>query len=194
MPQIKSVCVYCGSSDKVRDEYKTFASNLGHMLGENNIDLVYGGGHVGLMGITADGVLEAGGEVTGIIPHFLDRMEVGHEGLTKLIRTETMHERKQKMAELSDGFVILPGGLGTLDELFEILTWRQLGLHDKPIIIVNIGGYWDKLVELIDHMTSEHFMRPENLKLFNVITSLDQVIPAMEKQTSGRVSLQDKWL
>ena len=140
MANIQSVCVYCGSASDGPESHRNAAAQLGAALAENNIRLVFGGGHVGLMGIAADAALAAGGEVIGVIPDFLRDRELGHEGCDDLIVTPSMHSRKQKMAELSDGFAILPGGLGTLDEAFEIITWKQLNLHDKPIVIADIDG------------------------------------------------------
>jgi len=142
MAQVRSLCVYCGSSGRGREVHKVAAMRLGKTLARAGVRLVFGGGQVGLMGITAQAALSEGGKVTGIIPKFLDEIEVGLKGCTELIITPDMHTRKQKMAEMADGFVVLPGGLGTLDETFEILTWKQLGLHDKPIVLVDIEGYW----------------------------------------------------
>jgi uncharacterized protein (TIGR00730 family) len=136
MEHIRSLCVYCGSSDRGPAAHRDAARALGQELAQQGVGLVYGGGRVGVMGAIADAVLEGGGTVTGIIPDFLMRHEVGHEGVTQLEVVTTMHERKARMAELSDGFVVLPGGLGTLEELFEIVTWKQLGLHTKPIVVV----------------------------------------------------------
>lgn len=182
--KVKSVCVYCGSKHGLRDSYKVAAEQLGKRLAEAGIRLVYGGGAVGLMGVVADSVLQHGGNVTGIIPHFLDQAEIAKDNLTTLVRTETMHDRKAKMAELSDGFVVLPGGLGTLDETFEILTWRQLQLHSKPIVLVNTDGYWDHFVHLIEHQVREGFVSETNLALFRVVDSVDEVIPALLSEIS----------
>lgn len=190
---ISSACVYCGSSGKVRESYRKAAADMGGELARNGIRLVYGGGKVGLMGICADAALSAGGEVTGIIPYFLDEMEVGHGAVTELIRTDNMHDRKRRMADLSDAFIVLPGGLGTLDETFEILTWRQLGLHDKPVVIVNIEGYWNSLISLIRHQVEENFARPANLDLFSVVDSVDAVLPALRSMPKSRRQLDGKW-
>ena len=145
MKDVFSVCVYCGSSSRVSDTYKDAAHQLGTLLGENGHQLVYGGGRVGLMGIVADATLAAGGSVVGIIPEHIQVLEVEHTGLTELLVVDSMHTRKRMMVDRSDAFVVLPGGLGTLDETFEILTWKQLRLHDKPIVVANIDGYWDAL-------------------------------------------------
>ncbi|MBT5108813.1 MAG: TIGR00730 family Rossman fold protein [Rhodospirillaceae bacterium] len=189
MPTPKSVCVYCGSSDRGRDSHQTAAQDLGGTLAKRGIRLVYGGGHVGLMGITADAALQHNGEVIGIIPQFLKDMEVGHGGCTELIVTETMHERKRRMVELSDAFVILPGGLGTLDETFEILTWRQLRLHDKPVIFVNIDEFWSPLLDLIDSQIAENYVRAEHRRLYDVVDCVADVLPAIERSPTAAVPL-----
>lgn len=179
MTNIASVCVYCGSSSKVREIYKESARELGAQLAREKINLVYGGGQVGIMGIIADAVLAGGGTVTGIIPDFLQRSEVGKTDLTELLVVPSMHIRKQEMAERSDGFVVLPGGFGTLEELFEILTWRQLGLHDKPIVIANIGRYWSPLTNMIDHIVAEGFAAERNLGLMTVVDRVEDILPAL---------------
>ncbi len=161
MATISSLCVYCGSKMPTDASHKDAARALGQQLGESGITLVYGGGNVGLMGITADATLTAGGQVTGIIPGHLHDIEVSHEDLTELIVVDSMHTRKQKMFELADAFAILPGGLGTLDETFEMLTWKQLKLHDKPIILVDHKGYWQPFLKLVDHMIEQGFVEPE---------------------------------
>ncbi|NMM44207.1 TIGR00730 family Rossman fold protein [Rhodospirillaceae bacterium KN72] len=177
--RVGSVCVYCGSRHGARPAFTTAARRLGNMLAEAEIRLVYGGGAVGLMGEVAQAVLDKGGRVTGIIPHFLDQAEVGKANLTELIRTDNMHDRKARMAELSDGFVVLPGGLGTLDETFEILTWKQLQLHDKPIVLLNIEGYWDHFVHLVEHQVREGFVQERYLKFFRVVDNVEEVIPTL---------------
>ncbi len=156
---MKRVCVFCGSSPGTRPVYAEAARSMGRLLAERGIGLVYGGGRVGLMGEVADAVLAAGGEVTGVIPRGLMEREVGHRGLTTLHVTGTMHERKALMVDLSDGFVALPGGYGTLDELCEALTWSQLGIHARPCGILNVGGYFDALLALFDHAVREGFVR-----------------------------------
>lgn len=193
MTKPNSVCVYCGASSKVRESYKQAAVELGKRFANQDTKLVYGGGDVGLMGIVATSVMNNGGEVTGIIPKFLDKMEVGHEGLTELILTENMHERKNLMAEKSDAFVVLPGGLGTLEEFFEVATWKQLGLHDKPIVIFNVDGYWNSLVELIEHQISENFAKPANRDLFSVATSVEEVIQQLEDAPKATKDIASKW-
>lgn len=161
----RSICVYCGSSDKGPASHRALARDLGRQMVSRGIDLVYGGGRVGVMGAIADAVLEAGGEVTGVIPDFLIRREHGHRDVTRLEVVASMHERKARMAELSDAFIVLPGGLGTLEELFEIVTWRQLGLHDKPIVVIDPDGHWDRLRGLIDDLVAAGYARPENAAL-----------------------------
>lgn len=181
MKRLNSLCVYCGSSSQVDPRYRDAAIRLGELLAENRITLVYGGGRVGLMGLMADACLQAGGAVIGVIPDFLRRAEVGHGAVTELVVVDNMHERKRTMFERSDGFVILPGGLGTLDETFEILTWKQLRLHDKPIVAVDIAGYWQPLAALIDHVIGAGFARPEMRQLLTVVDRIDQVLPALER-------------
>ncbi len=155
---MKSIVVFCGSSDGYHESYREAAYTIGAMLAEQNIRVVYGGAKIGLMGAVAEGALAAGGKVIGVIPRFLETMEVAHDGLTELITVETMHERKLKMHELSDGIITLPGGWGTMEELFEMLTWGQLGLHSKPIGLLNVNGYYDALKALSDNMVTEGFL------------------------------------
>jgi len=192
--QVRSLCVYCGSSGRGRDSHHDAARRLGRLMAEAGVRLVYGGGRIGMMGLVADAVLEAGGEVVGIIPRFLDQVEVGHSGVSHMIVTDNMHERKEKMAELSDAFVILPGGLGTLDETFEILTWKQLQLHDKPVVIADIDGYWQPLVALVDRLIDENYARPEHRELFRIVASVDEVLPALEEMPEFRTEIEAKWM
>jgi len=159
---MKAVCVYCGSSIGTRTVYAQQAAALGTRLANEGLALVYGGGNVGLMGIVADAALAAGGEVTGVIPEQLVGWEVAHEGLTRLEIVATMHERKARMFDLSDAFVALPGGFGTLDEMFEMLTWRQLGLGDKPCAFLDVDGYFAPLMAMLDRMLQEGFLRAEH--------------------------------
>ena len=162
---MKSICVYCGSSAGVSPRYAEQARAMGGALAERGITLVYGGGKVGLMGAIADEVLRRGGQVTGVIPQALLDKEVGHRGLTQLHVVKNMHERKAMMAELSDGFIAMPGGIGTLEELFEVFTWSQLRFHDKPIGILNTDGYYDALLGFVAHMVEQGFLRAEQAKL-----------------------------
>jgi len=165
MNKLKSVCVYCGSNFNGDVTLRSAIKKLAETLVEQQIRLVYGGGSVGVMGVLANDVLELGGFVTGVIPQFLMDKEVGHKGVTEMIVTENMHQRKQKMADLSDGFVILPGGFGTLEEFFEVLTWLQLGLHHKPIGVLNVNGFYDPLFAQMDMMVNSKFLKPANRDL-----------------------------
>lgn len=159
------ITVFCGSSSGNKEIYREQAAETGRFLALQGIDIVFGGGKVGLMGVLADAALEAGGKVTGIIPGFLKTKEVAHEQLTELIVVDTMHQRKALMQELSDGFIALPGGYGTLEELFEMLTWGQLGLHPKPVGILNLGGFFDHLLSSLDHMVEEGFVHKINRRM-----------------------------
>ena len=174
-----SICVYCGSSADVAQSYKDAAVHLGREAGERGIEIIYGGGRVGLMGLVADSAIAAGGKVTGIIPSHILELEVAHQTLTELIVVENMHQRKMMMFERSEAFVILPGGLGTLDEAFEILTWKQLGLHRKPIIVANIDGYWDGLLALVRHGVDEGFIRPQHARLFTEVGDVAGILSAL---------------
>ncbi len=177
---MKNICVYCGSCPGKRPEYIEAACNLAEQLVKNDIGLVYGGASIGVMGAVADAVLNAGGRVTGIIPEALAEKEVLHTGVTELKIVDSMHERKALMAELSDGFIALPGGLGTLEELFEILTWAQLGLHQKPCVLLNINGYYDGLAAFIDHAIEEQFVKEKHRDLLIIANRPDQAIKRME--------------
>ena len=157
---MKRVCVFCGSSAGIRPEYGFAAQALTTELVRRGLGLVYGGGNVGLMGLLADSMLAAGGEVIGVIPQSLLEREVGHRGVTELRVVDTMHQRKALMNDLSDAFIALPGGFGTLEEFFEILTWSQLGIHAKPCGLLNVSGYYDDLMAMLDHAVTEHFLRP----------------------------------
>lgn len=181
---IRSACVYCASANDVDPAYKAAARRAGEALARSGIEVVYGGGRVGLMGIVADAALAAGGRVTGIIPEHIRALEVDHRGLTELIVTPSMHVRKQAMVDRSDAFVILPGGIGTLDELFEIITWKQLALHDKPVVVVNVGGFWDPLLALLTHLERTGFMKKPNMPgtggaLFTVIDDVERLVPLL---------------
>ncbi|NQV82795.1 MAG: TIGR00730 family Rossman fold protein [Rhodospirillales bacterium] len=194
MEHIRSLCVYCGSSDRGPAAHKDAARAFGLELAQRGIRLVFGGGRVGVMGTLADAVLEGGGSVTGIIPDFLMRHEVGHQGVTQLEIVATMHERKARMAELSDGFVVLPGGLGTLEELFEIVTWKQLGLHTKPIVVVNSAGYWDNLRTVIDGIVAAGYARRENADLAAFVNSVEDVFPLLARLPGGELTVDSKRL
>ena len=162
---MKSICVFCGSNVGTNPQHRDVAIDLGTRIAEHGMRLVYGGGNVGLMGIVADAALDAGGEVLGIIPESLLRKEVGHRRLTELVVTSTMHERKARMADAADGFIALPGGFGTFDELCEILTWAQLGIHRKPIGLLDSGGFYRQLLAFFDFVSAEGFLKPEHRAL-----------------------------
>ncbi|QJE02982.1 TIGR00730 family Rossman fold protein [Massilia forsythiae] len=162
---MKSIAVYCGAATGADPRHADAARALARALVDHNISLVYGGGKVGLMGVIADEVLRLGGEATGVIPRALVEREVGHTGLTRLFVVKDMHERKAMMSDLADGFIAMPGGMGTLEELFEMVTWAQLGIHAKPIGLYNVNGFWDRLVALVEHMVQEGFVRPAHAAL-----------------------------
>ena len=189
--QMKSICVFCGSSPGSRTEYHTSARALGEALATSQIKLVYGGGRVGIMGILADAVLAAGGSVTGVIPDHLWEREIGHTSLTELHIVHSMHERKSMMAELADAFIALPGGIGTLEEFFEIWTWGQLGLHKKPFGVLNVAGYYTPLVQLIDHMVSERFL-PEKHRALVLID--DDPARLLARLAVHRPETSAKWI
>lgn len=186
MTAIVSLCVFCGS--KVGDDpaFETAARRLGNVLAERGVRLVYGGGGIGLMGVLADAVLAAGGAVSGVIPEFLVAYEVGHAGLDQLMVTPSMHERKRRMFEMADGFVVLPGGLGTLDEAFEIITWKQLRLHAKPIVILDVGGYWRSFEALIANAVEHDFAHASVADLFTVVGSVEAVFTALNDAPEPR--------
>ena len=177
---ISSICVYCGSSNNVPENYKTVARTLSTSLAQRGMRIIYGGGHVGLMGIVADAALAAGAKVIGIIPEHIKAQEVQHTGLTELHVVPDMHTRKRMMVERADAFVILPGGLGTLDETFEIITWKKLKLHNKPIILFNQDGYWDPLLALIDKTVSDGFSQPPDRLLFKVVTTIPELFTILD--------------
>lgn len=175
MPNIlRSLCVYCGSSAGHDPAFADAARSLGQLMAGQGLALVYGGGHVGLMGIIADAVLEAGGEVTGVIPRALMDSEVGHDRLTRLLVVKDMHERKALMAEHSDGFIAMPGGIGTLEELFEVMTWLQLGYHAKPVGLLNVKGFYDPLLDFLDRQAEAGFLRQEHRAL--LMTETDPAV------------------
>jgi uncharacterized protein (TIGR00730 family) len=188
---IARVLVFCGSSPGARPEYAAAADELGRLLAERGLGVVYGGAHVGLMGALADGALAAGGEVIGVIPRQLVRHEIAHPGLTDLREVTTMHERKALMAELSDAVIALPGGTGTLDELFELFTWSQLGLHRMPIGLLDVAGYWQPLLAMLDHMVAERLLRAEHRDTLLVQTEAGALLDALE---AYRHTATDKWL
>jgi uncharacterized protein (TIGR00730 family) len=169
MQRVTRLCVYCGSAPGLDRRYRAAARELGEALAKAGIELVFGGGRIGLMGVVADAVLRAGGRVVGIIPDRLRAAELAHPGVSELVIAGSMHERKRLMAERADAFAVLPGGIGTLDEAFEILTWRQLGLHDKPIFLVDVAGYWQPLRDLLDHLAAQGFTAPLVPRLLEIV-------------------------
>src|ERR1017187_7415843 len=185
------ICVFCGSSSGSRPEYRTAAEEMGRELARRNIGLVYGGGKVGLMGVLADSVLRAGGEAVGVIPEHIMSREIGHKGLTKLHVVHSMHERKALMADLSDAFVAMPGGFGTLEEFCEVVTWTQLGLHAKPCGILNVRRYYSPLLAMFDHAVEERFLKPENRALVLAGESPADLLRALEEGRRPRV---EKWI
>jgi uncharacterized protein (TIGR00730 family) len=191
MPSIRAVCVYCGSSGAVAERYREAAGQLGAGLAGAGIETVFGGGRVGLMGLLADAALAAGGRVTGIIPVRLRDAELAHRGVTELLVVANMHERKRLMAERADAFAVLPGGIGTLDEMFEILSWRQLGLHQKPIFLVDIDGYWAPLRALLGHIVAAGFAGPQTRGLVRWVRTVAELLQALATEpTSPRVTTQ----
>ncbi|MGH7029202.1 MAG: TIGR00730 family Rossman fold protein [Stellaceae bacterium] len=179
MLEIRALCVYCGSSGAVAEPYRRAASELGARLAEAGVDIVFGGGRVGLMGLLADAALAKGGRVTGIIPARLRDAELAHAGVSELVVVASMHERKRLMAERAGGFAVLPGGIGTLDEMFEMLSWKQLGLHDKPIFLIDVEGYWAKLRALLEHIVERGFAGPQTGRLLRVVPSVAALIAAL---------------
>lgn len=182
MAKIKSLCVYCGSSPGRQPIYLESAQLLADALVSREIQLIYGGASIGIMGTLADRVLAKGGRVVGVIPEALAHQEVMHSGLSELHITHSMHQRKLKMAELADGFIALPGGIGTLEELFEIWTWSQLGFHQKPIALLNIAGYYDRLLSFLEHIENEQFFRSQHRKLLNVDANIESLLNGMSDQ------------
>jgi uncharacterized protein (TIGR00730 family) len=193
---MKRITVFCGSSSGTNSEFTRQAKLLGTKLAERDIALVYGGAKVGLMGALANAALNAGGQVFGVIPHFLRKKEVAHERLTKLILVESMHDRKTMMNDHSDGVIAMPGGFGTLEELFEMLTWAQLGLHEKPIGILNIEGYFDHLISLLQHMVDQGLLKKVNQEMLLVDDKIDGLLDKMENYVAPQVSkwISDKFL
>ena len=188
---MKSVCVFCGSSAGSSPEYIVAGRKLGETLASQDIAVIYGGAAVGIMGAVANGALESGGKVVGVIPGFLSKKEIRHEGLTQLITVDSMHQRKQKMAELADGFMALPGGFGTLEELCEILTWSQLGLVKGPVGILNVDGYFNHLLALFDNMVLHELLKTQNRNLVIHDTNIDPLLQKMVNYVPQQVP---KWI
>jgi len=188
---LRSICVFCGASPGATPIYQEAAEALGRHLAERGIRLVYGGGAVGLMGMVADAALAAGGEVIGIIPQSLKEAEIGHKGLTCLEVVDGMHARKARMAELSDAFIALPGGLGTLEELFEVWTWGQLGYHGKPLGLLEVNGFYEPLLTFLDHLVQERFVRPQHREMLQRASSPTELVDALQAWTP---SAAPKWV
>jgi uncharacterized protein (TIGR00730 family) len=188
---MKRITVFCGSSSGTEEIYTSQATLLGETLAKRNIELVYGGAKVGLMGAVANGVLNAGGKAIGVLPNFLGSKEIAHPKLTQLILVDTMHERKTKMNDLSDGVIALPGGFGTLDELFEMLTWAQLGLHKKPIAILNVDGYYDALIVFVQTMVDKGLLKEVNAQMLLVSDNIDELLDKMQGYVAPTVG---KWI
>lgn len=188
---MKSVCVYCGSSLGNSPSFREAAVELGQELAHRKLTLVYGGASIGIMGVIADTVLENGGKVIGVIPKILAKKEVAHHGLTELEIVHSMHDRKARMAELSDAFIALPGGLGTLEELFEILTWAQLGLHQKPCALLNVKHYYDNLIRFLDHSVEQQFVKPVHRAMLLIDDNPKTII---DKLLAYQAPLVERWL
>ena len=172
MEKIQSIAVYCGAKTGNNPAYRLVAEELGRELALRKIGLVYGGGGTGVMGVLSDSVLDNGGQVTGVIPRFLDSHEIAHDGLTELVKVDSMHIRKQTMFDRADAFIILPGGIGTLDEFFEIITWKQLKQHNKPVILVNVSGCWDSVNKLIEDLVKNDFLHSNSSEMFSVVENI----------------------
>jgi len=188
---MKRISVFCGSSSGFDNIYKAQATKLGQLLANQNIELVYGGANVGLMGAVAEGTLKSGGKVIGIIPNFMKSKGIVHEKITELILVDTMHERKLKMYELSDGIIALPGGYGTIEELFEILAWAQLGLHKKPIAVFNVNGFYDSLIALVQTMTHRGFLKQIHQDMILVDSNAHKLLEKMKNYTPP---IAEKWI
>lgn len=188
---MKNITIFCGSSFGTDDIYKKQAILLGQTLAKQNIQLVYGGADVGLMGAVADGALHVGGKVIGVLPYFLQSKEIAHKNLTELILVESMHERKTKMNELCDGVIVLPGGYGTLEEFFEMITWAQLGLHQKPIAVLNIDGFYDDLIKFVQTMVNKGFLKQVNRDMLLMSDDIDELLEKMRNYQAPTVG---KWI
>ncbi len=188
---MKSITIFCGSSFGSDEIFRQQATLLGQTLAKENIQLVYGGADVGLMGAIADGALNAGGKVIGVLPYFLQSKEIAHKNLTELILVDSMHERKTKMNELCDGVIVLPGGYGTLEEFFEMITWAQLGLHQKPIAVLNIDGFYDDLIKLLQTMVDKRFLKQINRDMLLISDNIDELLEMMKNYKAPSVG---KWI
>lgn len=188
---MKSICVFCGSSMGFHPIYKKSAYDMGKHIAKQNLRLIYGGGSVGLMGVLADAVMEFGGEVIGVIPRFLYEKEVGHDGVSELVIVESMHERKQKMAELSQGFIAMPGGIGTMEELFEIFTWSQLALIKKPVALFNVNNFYDDIMHFLNKMVKEGFIKEVTV---NSLIDSQNTRELIEKMKAFNYTETPKWI
>lgn len=188
---MKRLTVFCGSSFGSDNIYRETAAMLGETLAKREIELVYGGANVGLMGVVADSVLDNGGRVIGVLPQFLKSKELAHTRITQLILVDSLHERKSRMSELCDGVIALPGGFGTLEEFFEMLTWAQLGLHKKPVAILNIKGYYNSLITFVQKMVEEGFLRRENMQMILIGEDIKDLLDRMESYEAPKV---EKWI
>lgn len=191
MPVLRRVCVFCGSSPGARPSYASAARDVGRILPGRGLEIVYGGGNVGLMGELADAAMGAGGTVIGVIPGHLERKEVAHRGVTDLRVVDSMHQRKALFEELSDGFIALPGGLGTYEELFEILTWGQLGLHSKPVGLLDVDGFYAPLRAFLEHAIEERFVKQDHYAMLLIDTDADRLL---DRMTAWEPALVEKWL
>jgi uncharacterized protein (TIGR00730 family) len=189
----RAIGVFCGSSSRVDEVHRRAAAELGTAIAARGMGLVYGGGRIGLMGILADAAIAGGGRVVGVIPEFLRELEVAHTGLTELRIVPTMHDRKRVLFELADAFVVLPGGFGTLDEMIEIVTWRQLGLHDKRVVVVDVGGFWQPLRALIAAIVGQGFAHSEDANLLTIVPSVGEVFATLQGAAPPRVAADAKW-
>lgn len=188
---MKNIAVFCGSSFGKNDIYTEQAELLGEAIAKKGLGLIYGGAKVGLMGVIANAALDAGGKVIGVLPHFLQTKEIAHTELTELVLVDTMHDRKAKMSELCDGVIAIPGGYGTMEEFFELLTWGQLGLHKKPVAILNINGFYDGLITLIDNMVTQGFLKQFNRDMLLVDDNIEKLLIKMEHYTPPPAN---KWI
>lgn len=187
MTTINSICVYCGSRPGNKISFTELAKKIGKIFADNKIKLIYGGGNIGLMGVIATSVMDHGGEVHGIIPGHLDETEKSHDNITELTIVDNMHQRKRMMFDHSDAFLVLPGSIGTLDETIEAITWAQLKLHDKPIVLLNHEGYWEPFLDLLKNIIDHEFTTPETMDLFHVVDSVDEVLPLLKSLPEPKI-------
>ncbi len=193
MSEIKSLAVYCGASAHIDENYKAHAKKLGTLLAKENIRLVFGGGRIGLMGVVADACMQAGGNVFGVSTEYLADYEQSHNGISELIIAPDMNTRKRIMFENADGFIALPGGFGTIEETFEVLTWRQIGLHTKPIIIVNVDGFWNHLKEMMNYMVKKKFAGLNDNQFYHFVDTIEEVIPLARTLPHIKIDPTSKW-